>query len=926
MPSTLAANRRRILIEDLTLEALESRQMLDASGSLFSNFPPRMTWTNSGVEMSSPSARLDAASGSSIGMSTFDSVSDSLLKYDLFRQDSRFGSLTGQGYAAVILDTGIDRDHSYFGADGNSNGIADRIVYSYDFADNDADASDRNGHGSNVSSIVGSSNATHRGMAPGVNLIHLKVFKDSGAGNFSYTEAALRWVVNNVTNYNIVSVNMSLGDTRNWATSQQLYGISDEIATLAAQNVMVVAAAGNDFARFASARGLAYPAADPNVIAVGAVYDRNLGGGITYASGARADATGADRLTPFSQRSTSMYQIFAPGAPITGANQSGGTVTQHGTSQAAPHVAGIAVLAQQLADNVLGRRLSLAEMKTLLASTGDSIVDGDDEADNVTNTGATFKRVNVKALADAIFEMGGPSARLKLGSLTLQPDTGTVAFGAVAVGVSVSRTFTVENPGSENLELGDLAVPAGYRILSNFASTTLAPGASTSFAVRYDASNPGAANGTISFSTNIGSRPTFSINATASATAFSAVLDDGSAGFTLGGTWGASAGVGFGADQRWKAAGTGLGTATWAFNNLLPGQYRVSATYRAGPTLATAAGYTVLDGAATTLGAGSLSQRVAANDRWASSAWWEDVATVSLASTSLRVRLSDASAGGPVIADGIRIERVGNLAGGPEVFVSTVAGTVTSLLADNTGTLNLGSAASGVALQRAFTIRNVGDADLNITDSIALPAGFTMLTPPPSEPIAPGGAAGFTVRLNPGVAATYAGTIGIPTNDADESTFRVNVTAVVTPVVRVINDGQAGYSQLGTWSIATSGGLAGYRFKAAGTGAAYAQFSFTGLTPGQYRLSATWIGSVVTPNAAYSSATTVRVFNGATALSPFTINQQTAPDDRQASGVWWEDLGTFDITAAATTVRFTDQATGRVLIDGVRLERLGNLT
>lgn len=917
--------RRRTPIQDLTLEALEARQLLDGSSALFSNFPPRMTWTNSTVEMTSPSARLDAASGSSVGMSTFDAVSDSLIKYDLFRQDSRFSSLTGQGYAAVILDTGIDRDHPYFGADANGNGISDRIVYSYDFADGDADASDRNGHGSNVSSIVGSSNSTHRGMAPGVNLIHLKVFKDSGAGNFSYTEAALRWVVSNVTTYNIVSVNMSLGDSQNWATNQQLYGISDEIATLAAQNVMVVAAAGNDFSRFNSVKGMAYPAADPNVIAVGAVYDRNFGGGITYASGARADATGADRVTPFSQRSTSMYEIFAPGAPITGANQSGGTVTQHGTSQAAPHIAGITVLAQQLADNALGRRLTLSEMKSLLASTADSIVDGDDEADNVTNTGATFKRVNVKALADAIYEMGGPSARLKLGTVAVAPDTGSVAFGAVAVGASVSKTFTIDNPGTEDLELADLSVPTGYRIISNFGSSTLAPGASTTFTVRYDASNPGAANGAISFSTNIESRPTFSFNVTGSATAFSSTLDDGSAGFTLAGTWGVSTGVGFGADQRWKAAGTGLGTATWAFANLLPGQYRVSATYRAGATLATAAGYTVLDGAGATLGTGSINQRVAANDRLVSAAWWEDVATVSLTGTSLRVRLSDASAGGPVVADGIRIERIGNLSGGAEIFVSTVAGTTTSFLSDNVGTLNLGSAASGVALQRVFTIRNVGDADLNLTDPISLPSGYTMLSAPGTTAIAPGGSTTFTVRLNPGVAATYAGTIGIASNDSDEGTFRVNVTGVVTPVVRVINDGQAGYSQLGAWSVATSGGLAGYRFKAAGTGAAYAQFSFSGLTPGQYRLSATWIGSSVTPNAVYSSGTTVRVFNGATALNPLTVDQQLAPNDRQASGVWWEDLGTFDISATATTVRFTDQATGRVLIDGVRLERVGNL-
>jgi hypothetical protein len=59
-------------------------------------------------------------------------------------------------------------------------------------------------------------------------------------------------------------------------------------------------------------------------------------------------------------------------------------------------------LAQQLAMTHLGRRLSLAEFKSLLARTGVVIRDGDEENDSVTNTGATFRRLDVKALADAI--------------------------------------------------------------------------------------------------------------------------------------------------------------------------------------------------------------------------------------------------------------------------------------------------------------------------------------------------------------------------------------------------------------------------------------------------------------------------------------------------------------------------------------------
>ena len=50
-----------------------------------------------------------------------------------FRVDPRFADLLGQGQAVVVLDTGIDPDHPAFGADADDNGIADRIVYQYDF-------------------------------------------------------------------------------------------------------------------------------------------------------------------------------------------------------------------------------------------------------------------------------------------------------------------------------------------------------------------------------------------------------------------------------------------------------------------------------------------------------------------------------------------------------------------------------------------------------------------------------------------------------------------------------------------------------------------------------------------------------------------------------------------------------------------------
>src|SRR6185295_14450205 len=68
--------------------------------------------------------------------------------------NAAYPGVNGAGHSVVIIDTGIDRDHPFFGPDVSpADGIADRIVYSYDFySTNDPDASDGHGHGSNVAS------------------------------------------------------------------------------------------------------------------------------------------------------------------------------------------------------------------------------------------------------------------------------------------------------------------------------------------------------------------------------------------------------------------------------------------------------------------------------------------------------------------------------------------------------------------------------------------------------------------------------------------------------------------------------------------------------------------------------------------------------------------------------------------------------
>jgi Ca2+-binding RTX toxin-like protein len=322
-------------------------------------------------------------------------TSATLTNFQSFAADPRFASIKGQGYSTVIIDTGADLDSSFFGADANGDGVADRIIYQHDFADNDNDASDRTGHGSHVASIAAQ-------LAPSANIIVLKVFKDSGTGAFADLEKALQWVNQNASTYNIASVNLSLGDSQNWNTTNPRYGIGDEIAAISAQNVIIAAAAGNNFYRFNSAPGVAYPAADPNTIAVGAVWSGNFGGTQSFSSGAKDYGTEIDRIASFSQRDANLLDVFAPGVFISGANATGGTQSLGGTSQATPFVSGIAVLAQQIAFEKLGRKLTVNEFRKLLDDTSTIIKDGDDENDNVVNTGASYPRIDLLNLAKGI--------------------------------------------------------------------------------------------------------------------------------------------------------------------------------------------------------------------------------------------------------------------------------------------------------------------------------------------------------------------------------------------------------------------------------------------------------------------------------------------------------------------------------------------
>ncbi len=141
------------------------------------------------------------------------------------------------------------------------------------------------------------------------------------------------------------------------------------------------------------------------------------------------------------------------------------------------------------------------------------------------------------------------------------------------------------------------------------------------------------------------------------------VIDNGDAAFATAGNWVLSTAGGYEGD-RLSGAGSG-GTATWTFSGLTPGyEYAISATWTAGADRGTAVSYRIIDhlgdGSERTLGSVSVNQSLGPDDFTASGAAWENLGDgYVFRGTSLSVELSGLS-DGTVIADAIRIERVGS--------------------------------------------------------------------------------------------------------------------------------------------------------------------------------------------------------------------------------------------------------------------------
>ncbi len=177
----------------------------------------------------------------------------------------------GTGVSVAIIDSGITPWHD----DLADAGVGQRVVRFVDFVGELETPRDDFGHGTHVAGIVAGngfdSDGARTGIAPGVNLVVLKVLDGTGRGYMSDVIAALDYAVANQASLNIRVVNLSV--------AAGVYESFDtDPLTLAAERAVragmtVVAAAGNN-GRGASGQtqygGITSPGNAPWVLTVGA--------------------------------------------------------------------------------------------------------------------------------------------------------------------------------------------------------------------------------------------------------------------------------------------------------------------------------------------------------------------------------------------------------------------------------------------------------------------------------------------------------------------------------------------------------------------------------------------------------------------------------------------------------------------------------
>jgi subtilisin family serine protease len=291
-------------------------------------------------------------------------------------------NVQGTGMAVAVIDTGVDYNNP---ALGGGFGPKNKVIAGFDFADNTANPlATASQHGTSIAGLIGSDAANDLGVAPGVNIVALRVTDSSDTGSLASVASALQWVINNHSKYNITSVNMSLSDggnyTQNWFANDRGDGqhVTSLVGQLSAMNIPVITATGNSFG---GQQGEGFAAIVAGTISVTAT---DLSGSLLSNAQRLGSAVGGASATT----------IAAPGDGLTAPTGDSGTVTVEGTSFATALVTGGVTLLQEIYRSRFGSLPSVDQIKNWIQQSATLVHD--------SVTGITIGELNLAAAAALI--------------------------------------------------------------------------------------------------------------------------------------------------------------------------------------------------------------------------------------------------------------------------------------------------------------------------------------------------------------------------------------------------------------------------------------------------------------------------------------------------------------------------------------------
>jgi subtilisin family serine protease len=230
----------------------------------------------------------------------------------MVESDAAHLTATGAGATVAIVDTGVLATHPDL--------RGGRLVPGYDFVDNDALPQDGNGHGSHVTGIVGATAGNGVGVssvAPGARLMPIRVLDDDGSGSSDDVAKGIDYAVAHGADVINLSLGGDLPDIFTPIFGEDAFGAAIDHALDAGR--IVVAASGNN-----GLPACSQPSGSGRLLCVGSVGP----------SGTRSS---------FSNFGSGLG-IMGPGEDVISTYNNGGYERISGTSQATPHVAGVAAL------------------------------------------------------------------------------------------------------------------------------------------------------------------------------------------------------------------------------------------------------------------------------------------------------------------------------------------------------------------------------------------------------------------------------------------------------------------------------------------------------------------------------------------------------------------------------------------------------